>query len=109
MKLNAASSLRGSAAWLPMPHMLDQIAEWNLLRDVHHALDFVHSVQAANALRIGNGNRHAALAPRRTVAFGRRMQRVQPQAVFIQRLADFAHALRLAITEMLRSAENLHR
>src|SRR5277367_5678260 len=92
-----------------MPYVLDQILERNLLRHVQHALDFVHRVQAANPLRIGNGNHHPALAPRRTVAFRRGMHRVQPQAVFIQRVADFAHALRFAIAEMLRSAENLHR
>src|SRR5580693_7775646 len=37
------------------------------------------------------------------------MHRVQTQPVFAQRIADFAHSLRVAITEMLRSAENFHR
>src|SRR5580658_337382 len=37
------------------------------------------------------------------------MHRVQTQSVFAQRIADFAHSLRVAITEMLRSAENFHR
>src|SRR5271154_646378 len=34
---------------------------------------------------------------------------MQRQAVFAQRVAQFAHPLRIAITEMLRSAEDLDR
>src|SRR5271155_4319100 len=34
---------------------------------------------------------------------------MQRQAVLTQRIAQFAYSLRVAITEVLRSAENLHR
>src|SRR5580704_9434919 len=37
------------------------------------------------------------------------MHRVQNQAILVQRITDFAHALRFAITEVLRSTENLDR
>src|ERR1700722_1557712 len=92
-----------------MPDMLDQILEWNLLRDVQYALNLVHRIQATDALWIGYGNHHAALAAWRVVAVGRRMDRMQPQAIFVQCISDLAHSLRAAITEMLRSAENFHR
>ncbi len=52
---------------------------------------------------------HAAFPAWRMVAIGRRVYRVQRQSVFAQGVAQFAHSLRVAITEMLRSAENLHR
>src|SRR5579863_120999 len=37
------------------------------------------------------------------------MHRMQTQPVFSQRIPDFAHSLRIAITKVLRSAENFHR
>jgi hypothetical protein len=91
-----------------MSDVLDEVLEWNSLRDVQRALDFVHGIKPANPLGIRDRNRHSTFAPGREVAFRRRMQGVQSQPVFAERIAGFADSLRVAVPEMLRRAENFH-
>src|SRR5580704_226436 len=70
-----------------MSDVLDEVLEWNSLRDVQRALDFVHGIKPANPLGIRDRNRHSTFAPGREVAFRRRMQGVQSQPVFAERIA----------------------
>ena len=76
--------------------MLHEIAEWDSFGDFERALHFVHGFETADALRIGNRDREAALRGRARDRAGGRVKRMQREAVFFERIGQLANGLRIS-------------
>ena len=74
-----------------MPHMLHKVAKRDPLRHFERSLHLVHRIEPADSFRFANRDRYAALASRRKVAFGGRMQGMQLQPVINKGACYFAN------------------
>src|SRR5580704_1964504 len=90
-----------------MSNVLNKIAEGDALGDIECALYFVHGIEPADPLGIGNRDWDAAFAARSQVALGRRVQRVKLQMVFAKRVRELPNLLLVAVVEMARGAKDL--
>ena len=90
-------------------YVLDQVAEWDDLRDFEGALDFIHHEQALGLHGLGDG--HHGVGSRAAPDFVRvhgRMERVQAQVGIAEPVAQLGHLRLVAIVQVLAGAKDLH-
>src|SRR5258708_17833594 len=90
-------------------HMLNAVAEGNVLDQVQRALDFVHGFLAPHSLRIANLERRAAFPVEMEVARRRRMNGMEREIISREPRRKLVRVLGRAVVKMTARAKQLDR
>jgi len=88
-------------------HMLDAIAEWNVLNQVERALDFVDGFLAPQAFRIADRKRRAAFSREMKIARRRRMDGMEREIISSEPRSQFVRLFGGAVIKMPARTEQL--
>src|SRR2546421_1809239 len=89
-------------------HVQDEPRIGQIICDVNHALQFIHGLDAPDALHFANGKRRSALAHGAQIPAGRCVERSQLQAMRLKGAGHRAYFWLHRVFEMAARAENLN-